>query len=68
MQRAWTSFARTGRPDLGGEPEWPAHEPKRRYTMTLGGGRGVLKDPHEGAREFWEPLIPLLEVPSSDAL
>jgi len=64
MQRAWTSFARNGQPDLGRSPEWPSYEPKRHYTMCLGSRRGVLKDPHEGAREFWEPLIPNGEVPS----
>ena len=64
MQAAWTSFARTGQPDLGDLPEWPAYEDKRHYTMSLGGDRGVLRDPHEGAREFWEPLIPNGEVSS----
>jgi para-nitrobenzyl esterase len=64
MQQAWSSFARSGQPDLGDSDEWPAYEPKRHYTMCLGGGRGVLKDPHEGARGFWEPLIPNGEVPS----
>jgi para-nitrobenzyl esterase len=58
MQDAWASFARTGEPDQGDLPDWPAYERRRRYTMSLGGKRGVLKDPHEGAREFWEPLIP----------
>jgi para-nitrobenzyl esterase len=63
IQDAWTSFARVGRPDRGQLPEWPAYTRRRRHTMSLGGGRGVLKDPHEGAREFWEPLIPDGEVP-----
>ena len=58
MQDAWASFARTGETDQGGLPEWPAYQVPRRYTMSLGGKRGMLKDPHEGAREFWEPLIP----------
>ena len=30
--------------------------------MTLGGSRGLVKDPHEAAREFWGPLIPNGEV------
>lgn len=62
MQDAWIAFARTGRPEHDGLPEWPAYERRRRQTMSLGGRRGVLKDPHEGAREFWEPLIPDGEV------
>ncbi|MBJ19355.1 MAG: carboxylesterase [Deltaproteobacteria bacterium] len=65
MQEAWTSFARTGQPDLGESPDWPAYESRRHYTMSLGGKRGVLKDPHEGARKFWEPLIPNGEVSSA---
>jgi para-nitrobenzyl esterase len=62
MQKAWASFARTGQPDLGKLPEWPAYERKDHYTMSLGGNRRVLKDPHESARAFWEPLIPNGEV------
>jgi len=65
IQDAWTSFARTGQPDLGGPSEWPAYECRRHYTMSLGGKRGVLKDPHAGARKFWEPLIPNGEVSSA---
>lgn len=62
MQDAWIAFARTGRPHHERLPEWPAYDRRRRYTMSLGGRRGLLKDPHEGAREFWEPLIPNGEV------
>ncbi|MBY0399994.1 carboxylesterase family protein, partial [Myxococcota bacterium] len=65
MQDAWIAFARTGVPAASGLPEWPAYEPHRRYTMTLGGTRGVVKDPHEAAREFWGPLIPSGEVGSA---
>jgi para-nitrobenzyl esterase len=64
IQEAWTSFARTGQPHLDGL-EWPAYESRRHYTMSLGGKRGVLKDPHEAARAFWEPLIPFGEAPSA---
>lgn len=57
IQDAWIAFARRGRPGHAGLPEWPAYAPPRRYTMSLGKGRGVLRDPHGGAREFWGPLI-----------
>ncbi len=57
IQDAWTSFARSGRPDRGKLQDWTAYGQRGRYTMSLG-GRGMLKDPHEGAREFWQPLIP----------
>ncbi len=62
MQKAWSSFAHTGRPNLGDLSEWPAFEGRQRYTMSLGTNRGVLRDPHEAAREFWEKLAPNDEV------
>ncbi len=62
IQDAWVAFARTGEPAADTLPEWPAYETHRRYTMTLGGSRGVVKDPHEAARAFWSPLIPNGEV------
>lgn len=65
MQEAWSSFARTGQPQLGDASEWPAFECRRRYTRSLGAGRGVLRDPHEGAREFWAQLTPNGEVSSA---
>jgi para-nitrobenzyl esterase len=65
MQSAWSCFARTGRPELGTHSEWPAFEHRQRHTMSLGAGRSVLRDPHEGAREFWQQLTPNGE-PSSD--
>jgi len=64
MQDAWVSFARNGEPAADKLPDWPAYEVHRRYTMALGGSRGVIKDPHEAAREFWGPLIPNGEVGS----
>ena len=62
MQDAWIAFARNGEPAAEKLPDWPAYETHRRYTMTLGGSRGLVKDPHEAAREFWGPLIPNGEV------
>ena len=65
MQRAWSSFARSGKPELGDDSEWPAYEHQQSYTMSLGTGRNVLRDPHEAAREFWEQLTPTGEVSSA---
>jgi para-nitrobenzyl esterase len=62
MQDAWIAFARTGEPHQGNPDEWPAYELKGRYTKGLGDRLQVLKDPHEAARDFWEPLIPDGEV------
>jgi len=65
MQQAWSSFARTGQPKMSSLSEWPAFERQKRYTVSLGAGRSVLRDPHEGAREFWEQLTPDGEVSSA---
>jgi len=65
MQKAWSSFARSGQPQLPDRSEWPAFEHQKRYTMSLGAGRSVLRDPHEAAREFWEQLTPNGEVSSA---
>jgi len=62
MQDAWISFARTGEPHGGDPAEWPAYDLKRRNTKVLGPKRRIIKDPHEGARKFWESLIPDGEV------
>jgi len=62
MQDAWLSFARTGSPGEDGSQEWPAYEERRRQTRVLDAKPRTIKDPHQGAREFWEPLIPDGEV------
>jgi para-nitrobenzyl esterase len=62
MQDAWISFAQTGEPHQGDASDWPAYELRRRYTKGLGAKLRIFKDPHEAAREFWEPLIPDGEV------
>ena len=62
MQDAWISFARSGDPYQGDPSDWPAYDLRRRYTRGLGAKLRIFKDPHEAAREFWEPLIPDGEV------
>jgi para-nitrobenzyl esterase len=62
MQDAWVAFARNGEPHRGDDSEWPAYDLKRRNVKVLGPRRWLVKDPHQGAREFWEPLIPEGEV------
>ena len=62
MQDAWIAFAHTGEPHRGDPDEWPAYDLKNRYTKGLGAKLRTLKDPHEAARDFWEPLIPDGEV------
>ena len=68
IQAAWLSFARTGEPSPEDASEWPAYDLKRRQTKVLGPKPRIVKDRHQGAREFWGPLIPDGEVrlPSVD--
>ena len=62
MQDAWTAFAHTGEPRPGDPMDWPAYDLRRREAKGLGSKRRIIKDPHEGARKFWGPLIPDGEV------
>ncbi|MFF5718245.1 carboxylesterase/lipase family protein [Streptomyces buecherae] len=58
MRAAWTSFARTGRPDTAAAgddaaPSWPAYG-ERRSVMLLGDAApAVCEDPAADARELW---------------
>jgi len=46
MSAAWTSFARTGNPNVKGSlPEWPAFDTTRRATMVLDNDCKVVNDP-----------------------
>jgi para-nitrobenzyl esterase len=48
---AWAAFARTGSPNHGGIPSWPAYSPDRRATMIFtAGGASVENDPSREAR------------------
>ena len=62
MADTWIAFARSGQPCFDDHEDWPAYDEYRRDTKVLGAKRRVRKDPHQGAREFWEPLIPDGEV------
>ncbi len=56
MMRAWTSFARSGKPTIGTEPDWPAYAAAR-STMIFGGRAArVEHDPHAARYEAWRDL------------
>ena len=51
MSAAWTSFARTGNPNVKGLlPEWPAFDTATRATMILDNECRVVNDPNGGER------------------
>jgi para-nitrobenzyl esterase len=54
MQDAWIAFARTGRPDHAGLPEWPGYDVSSRRTMILDRRCRVEVAPREAERAFWD--------------
>ena len=53
VQDAWLSFAKTGKPEAAGLPEWPAYNTARRATMVLGATCEVEDGPMEDIRRLW---------------
>lgn len=53
----WTSFARTGKPETKGQPEWPAYDLKSRPTMRIDAKCEVLNDRFKTEREMWENVL-----------
>jgi len=57
MQDAWLAFARTGRPQSPGLPDWPPYAPPRRATLELGEKPALLEAPQEPERRWWDAFI-----------
>lgn len=53
MSRAWIAFARTGNPNCGELPNWPAYSVERRPTMIFGDRCRVDNDPYPEERLAW---------------
>jgi para-nitrobenzyl esterase len=53
---AWVRFARTGDPNGGGLPRWPAYGPETRDTLVFGDTTAVEADPLRRFRLLWEEL------------
>jgi para-nitrobenzyl esterase len=53
MSRAWIAFARTGNPNHGGIPEWPAYSTELRPTMIFDVDCGIVEDPFSAERRAW---------------
>jgi para-nitrobenzyl esterase len=50
---AWAAFARTGDPNHGGIPHWPAYDPAQRATMIFATDMRVENDPRSALRQLW---------------
>ncbi len=53
MHATWAAFARTGQPDGGGLPAWPAYRAPTRATMILDREVRVEEDPDRAVRQAW---------------
>lgn len=53
MSRAWLAFARTGNPNHGGIPEWPAYSEEIRPTMIFDVDCRIEEDPFSAERRAW---------------
>ena len=53
MQDAWIAFARTGKPDHDGLPDWPTYDVDTRPTMEFGATCSVASDPGRTTRVLW---------------
>ena len=56
IQDAWVAFARGGRPEHPGVPDWPTYDGAHRRTMILDRRWRVENAPREAERAFWESV------------
>lgn len=54
MRDAVVSFAKTGKPDAPGMPEWPPYEKKTRTTMIFDDQCRVVNDVEGHLRRYWK--------------
>jgi para-nitrobenzyl esterase len=52
----WTSFARTGKPDVKHQPDWPAYDLVKRPTYRIDTECEVINDRNKSERELWTSL------------
>ncbi|MHA2281227.1 MAG: carboxylesterase/lipase family protein [Promethearchaeota archaeon] len=57
MMDAWISFAKTGNPNHGNIPKWPAYEAEKRTTMTFGEVCKVEEALFDKERMAWDGLL-----------
>lgn len=54
MHRRWAAFARTGRPNLADQPEWPEYSETERLTWIFDTERRAVADPGAAERKVWD--------------
>ncbi len=57
LSGVWTTFARTGKPNYKGLPEWPAYNVEKRATMVFDYESKVENDPFAEERKLWDGII-----------
>lgn len=62
LASAWVAFARTGDPNCGAIPHWPAFEPTGRPTLIFDDPIRLESDPDGEIRAFWEVMPPAISV------
>ncbi len=64
MSRAWTTFARTGNPNVSGLPNWPAYSAADREVMVFNDECKVVKNPHAAEREAIDEIHKRMGMPA----
>jgi para-nitrobenzyl esterase len=57
MSDALLAFARTGNPNSGGLPRWPAYDLERRATMMFDARPRIEDDPRGNERRLFAPIV-----------
>ena len=56
MSQAWIQFARSGKPDHEGIPNWPQYDFQKRATMIFDTTCRIVNDPNTETRELWASI------------
>ncbi len=65
MSRVWTTFARTGNPDVEGLPHWPSYSAAQRNVMIFNDDCKVAVNPHAAEREAIDEVHKRNGMPSA---
>lgn len=57
MSAFWASFARTGKPQAPGQPDWPRYTTTDRPVMLINTACRVENDPEGAARKVWQEEV-----------